>query len=225
MDRGAWWAAVHGVTKSQTWLSDFPFTFHFHALEKEVATHSGALAWRIPGTGEPGGLPSMRSHRVRHDWSDSSRSSSWETVEDRGAWRASVHRAAKSWMQLRDWTPPLPTLLIISCNSPRIAILKPFCLQDLPSSFRMALCLPIKMCKNVGKKSVRHTLSSSFKKESLVSSGGLDYVAQLVTVWKRRSQHELVTCHCTMWTGLKYLVLKMSFFPTKKRKKLFLCFN
>ena len=124
-----------------------------------------------------------------------------------------------------DWTPPLPTLLIISCNSPRIAILKPFCLQDLPSSFRMALCLPIKMCKNVGKKSVRHTLSSSFKKESLVSSGGLDYVAQLVTVWKRRSQHELVTCHCTMWTGLKYLVLKMSFFPTKKRKKLFLCFN
>ena len=63
-------AAVHGVTKSRTWLSNFTFTFHFHALEKEMATHSSVLAWRIPGTGEPGGLPSMGSHRVRHDWSD-----------------------------------------------------------------------------------------------------------------------------------------------------------
>ena len=70
MDGGAWWAAVHGVAKSQTWLSDFTFTFHFHALEKEMATHSSVLAWRIPGTGKPGGLPSMGSHRVRHDWSD-----------------------------------------------------------------------------------------------------------------------------------------------------------
>ena len=70
MNGGAWWAAVHGVTKSQTRLSDFTFTFHFHALEKELATHSSVLAWRIPGTGEPGGLPSMGSHRVGHDWSD-----------------------------------------------------------------------------------------------------------------------------------------------------------
>jgi len=67
MDGGAWWAAVHGVAKSQTKLSDFPFTFHFHALEKEMATHFSVLAWRIPGTGEPGGLPSMGSHRVGHD--------------------------------------------------------------------------------------------------------------------------------------------------------------
>ena len=67
MDGGAWWAAVHGVAKSGTRLSDFPFTFHFHALEKEMATHSSVLAWRIPGTGEPGGLPSMGSHRVGHD--------------------------------------------------------------------------------------------------------------------------------------------------------------
>ena len=59
---GAWWAAVHGVVKSLTRLSDFTFTFHFHALEKEMATHSSVLAWRIPGTGEPGGLPSMGSH-------------------------------------------------------------------------------------------------------------------------------------------------------------------
>ena len=70
MDRGAWWAAVHGVVKSQTRLSGFTFTFHFHALEKEMATHSSVLAWRIPGTGEPGGLPSMGLHRVGHDWSD-----------------------------------------------------------------------------------------------------------------------------------------------------------
>ena len=70
MDRGAWWAAVHVVTKSQTWLSDFTFTFHFLALEKEMATHSSILAWRIPGTEEPGGLLSMGSHRVGHYWSD-----------------------------------------------------------------------------------------------------------------------------------------------------------
>ena len=68
--RRAWWAVVHGVARSQTRLSDFTFTFHFHALEKEMATHSSVLAWRIPGTGETRGLPSMGSHRVRHDWSD-----------------------------------------------------------------------------------------------------------------------------------------------------------
>ena len=67
MDGGAWWGTVHGVTKSQTRLSDFTCTFHFPALEKEMATHSSVLAWRIPGTGEPGGLP---SHRVGHDWGD-----------------------------------------------------------------------------------------------------------------------------------------------------------
>ena len=77
MGEGAWWATVHGVARSWTRLSDFTFTFHFHALEKEMATNSSALAWRIPGTGEPGGLPesdtteaTMGSHRVRHDWSD-----------------------------------------------------------------------------------------------------------------------------------------------------------
>ena len=70
MDRGAWWAAVHGVARSQTRLSDFTLFFHFHALEKEMATHSSVLAWRIPGMGEPGGLPSMGSHRIGHDWSD-----------------------------------------------------------------------------------------------------------------------------------------------------------
>ena len=68
VDGGAWWAAVHGVAKSRTRLSDFTFTLNFHALEKEMATHSSVLAWRIPGTGEPGGLPSMGLHRIGHDW-------------------------------------------------------------------------------------------------------------------------------------------------------------
>ena len=67
MDGGAWWAVVHGVARSWTWLSNFPFTFHFHALEKEMATHSSVLAWRITGMG---GLPSLGSDRVGHDWSD-----------------------------------------------------------------------------------------------------------------------------------------------------------
>ena len=70
MDGAAWWAAVHGVAKSCIRLSDFTFTFHFDTLEKEMATHSSVLGWRIPGMGEPGGLPSMGLHRVGHDLSD-----------------------------------------------------------------------------------------------------------------------------------------------------------
>ena len=67
MDREAWWAVVHGVARSRTRLNDFIFTFYFHALEKEMATHSSVLAWRMPGVGEPGGLPFMGSHRFGHD--------------------------------------------------------------------------------------------------------------------------------------------------------------
>ena len=70
MDGGAWRAVVHGVAKSRTRLSNFTFTFHLHTLEKEIAAHSSVLSWRIPGMGEPGGLPSMGSHGVRLDWSD-----------------------------------------------------------------------------------------------------------------------------------------------------------
>ena len=85
MDGGAWWAAVHGVTRSRTRLSDFPFTFHFHALEKEMAAHSSVLAWRIPGMGELGGLPSMGSHRIGHDWSNLAATvaavKTWHSVE------------------------------------------------------------------------------------------------------------------------------------------------
>ena len=69
MDGEVWWAVVHGVAKSRTRLNDFTFTFHFPTLEKEMATHSSVLAWRIPGTAEPGGLPSLGSHRVGHDCS------------------------------------------------------------------------------------------------------------------------------------------------------------
>ena len=80
VDGGAWWAAVHGVARRRTRLSDFTFTFHFHALEKAMATHSSVLAWRIPGMGEPGGLPSMGSHRVGHDWSDLAAAATWSVL-------------------------------------------------------------------------------------------------------------------------------------------------
>ena len=86
MDRGAWWAAVHGVAKSRAWLSDFTFPFHFHELEKEMATHSSVLAWRFPGMGEPGGLPSMGSHRVGHDWSDLAAAAETWRPRDRMTW-------------------------------------------------------------------------------------------------------------------------------------------
>ena len=82
-DGGAWWAAVHWVTKSRTQVSDFPFTFHFHALEKDMATHSSVLAWRIPGTGEPGGLPSLGSHsrtRLKRLGGSSSSSLNYQTL-------------------------------------------------------------------------------------------------------------------------------------------------
>ena len=78
MDGGAGKTAVHGVAEGQTRLSDFTFTFHFHALEKEMATHSSVFAWRIPGLGEPGGLPSLGLHRVGHDWSDLAAATGWD---------------------------------------------------------------------------------------------------------------------------------------------------
>ena len=81
MDGGAWQATVHGAAKSRTRLNDFTFTFHFHALEKDMATHSSVLAWRISGTGEPDGLPSMGSHRVGHDCSDLAAAAAGSIVE------------------------------------------------------------------------------------------------------------------------------------------------
>ena len=95
MDGGAWKTAVHGVAEGQTWLSEFTFTFHFHALEKEMATHSSVLAWRIPGMGHPGGLPSMGSHRVRHDWSDSA-GDYWLHTEEQG--KSKTNKQEKSFL-------------------------------------------------------------------------------------------------------------------------------
>ena len=98
MDRGAWWAAVHGVAKSRARLSDFPFTFYFHGLEKEMAAHSSVLAWRIPGTEEPGGPPSVGSHRV--DTTEATRQQQ-QNPRDGGAWWAAVCGVAQS---RQDWS-------------------------------------------------------------------------------------------------------------------------
>ena len=101
MDGGAWWAAVHEVAKSRTRLSDFTFTFHFHALGKEMATHSSVLAWRIPGTGEPDGLPSMGSHRVGHDWSN----------------LAAAATVRETWVQPLGWEGPLQKAKATHCST------------------------------------------------------------------------------------------------------------
>ena len=111
MDGGAWWAAVHGVAKSRTWLSNFTFfTFHFHALEREMATHSSVLAWRIPGTGEPGGLPFMGSHRVGHDWSNLVAAAAAETRDNKRAFHTSFFIFSQGSLieKKRDLTVPPP---------------------------------------------------------------------------------------------------------------------
>ena len=92
-DGGAYWAAVHGVAESRTRLSNFTFTFYFHALEKEMATHSSVLAWRIPGMLEPDGLPSMGSHRVGYDWSDLAAAAALAP----GAWKEEHSRDDVEW--------------------------------------------------------------------------------------------------------------------------------
>ena len=112
MDGGAWWAAVHGIAEGRTRLSDFTSTFHLHALEKEMATHSSVLAWRILGTAEPGGLPSMgsQSRKRLKRLSSSSRISTplqyscLENPMDGGAWKAAVHGVAEGRTRLSDFT-------------------------------------------------------------------------------------------------------------------------
>ena len=125
MDGGAWWAAVHGIAKSQTRLSDFTFTFRFHTLEKEMATHFIVLAWRIPRTAEPGGLPSMGSHRVGHDWSDLAAAANWKT----GKFSYADHKACKWFNQLTspklsDSKVRTPQLQTTSINTGSIDLLR-----------------------------------------------------------------------------------------------------
>ena len=120
MDGGAWWAAVHGVSKSWTRLSDLTFTFHFHALEKEMATHSSVLAWRIPGTGKPVGLPSVGSHRVGHDWSDSAAAAAAQQYYRVKLSCSSNPCSLWVYYYFRQHTSTLPTLLhlySIPCGS------------------------------------------------------------------------------------------------------------
>ena len=128
MDGGAWSAAVRGVSNSWTRLRDFTFTFHFHALEKKMATHSSVLAWRIPGTGEPGGLPFVGSHRVRHDWSDLA---------------AAAVRYSKNWkenasadkIKLRTWSRHIRPFIILHQTQTHPSI-------HLPSSQTESLAVP-----------------------------------------------------------------------------------
>ena len=104
-------AAVHGVAKSQTRLSNFTFTFHFHALEKEMATHSSVLAWRIPGTGEPGGLPSMGSHRVEHNWSDLAAAAGPQFLSQNSRKESFPSEPGKSWLMVANFqSDPLDQL-------------------------------------------------------------------------------------------------------------------
>ena len=119
MDRGAWWVTVHGVAKSLTRLSDFTFTFHFHALEREMATHSSVLAWRIPGMGEPGGLLSMGLHRVGHDWSDLTAAAAAGTLietKGRNVCMYKVRSDCRFWMSGQS----LPFILFFTGASPGV---------------------------------------------------------------------------------------------------------
>ena len=132
MDGGAWWAAVHGVAKSRTQLSNFTFIFHFHALEKELAPHSSVPAWRIPGTGEPGGLPSTGWHRVGHDWSDLAAVAAvyvtavslpsvapWRSWFDHTGTRTFPHRTWRNWWWELHMCSRMRKKLVF-CSSPLI---------------------------------------------------------------------------------------------------------
>ena len=138
MDGATWWATVHEVAKSQTRLSDFTFTFHFPALEKEMATHSSVLARRIPGSGEPGGLPSKGSHRVRHDWSNLAAAAAayswWWTGRPGVLWFMGSQRVGHDWgteLEL-DWTGLNWTWYTVGVAEMQPWFALPPCPQPLP---------------------------------------------------------------------------------------------
>ena len=132
MDGGAWWAAVHGVAISRTRLSDFTFTSHFHALEKEMATHSGVLAWRIPGTGEPGGLLSMGSHRVGHDWSDLAAAAACELENSSQSYIISSNCDISLCVLTMETKVTLPFLSVFSKTENSMGKIKQFFITFLP---------------------------------------------------------------------------------------------
>ena len=132
MDGGAWKAAVHGVTEGWTRLSYFTFTFHFHALEKEMATHSSVLAWRIPVMGEPSGLPSMGSHRVRHDWSDLAAHYICQDHEN-AKWFTWCHEVCTAYFLVLDVLYSIHTMMFYS-SVPLLMTIFQFECFSLPSS-------------------------------------------------------------------------------------------
>ena len=166
MDGGAWKAAVHGVAEGWIQLRDFTFIFHFHALEKEMEAHSGVLAWRIPGTGEPGGLPSMGLHRVGHDWSDLARLQRFRFKE-----KTLFKRFPKEALKICYWKHRRYHLM--TENPIRISA---FIKKDFLAKIKFLIILPAKQSLSA--------LSSSLRSFTLYP-----YVMQGLSVFKLQSQH------------------------------------
>ena len=174
MDGGAWCAAVHGVARSRTRLSDFTFTFHFHALEKEMATHSSVLAWRIPRTGEPGGLSSMASHRVGHEWSDLAAAVvQFSSVQSLSC----VRLFATPWITARQASLSITN----SQSSPRLTSIK----SVMPSS-HLILCRPLLFLPPIPpaavEKRTKHVNRHCAMSNSLIS-------CPVINMWKGPQAH------------------------------------
>ena len=176
-DGGAWWAAVHGVARSRTQLSDFTCTFHFHALEKETATHSSVLAWRIPGRGEPGGLLSLGLHRVRHDWSD----------------LAAAAAAAAEVLSTNDHWPP--RRLSSTCE---------LSFQKFPKRIKLSFSRVEAKRESIIYKNLKHSQSSGtghlLAIQRQLISGLIFLVFQYIV-------HQITPWECGSWTGKPIIFL------------------